>query len=322
MPKDIEQIMNEGQHLPLAYGITALKDIMSKNASEEVLEYWSNLLWLAKTGRKDFTPLGKKNTLTNSRNLKETQHNQKLYKKLGIESIVENSSLASIKEFVLGLGMNIYDGTGVAPLNLFYESNKVDPANLNRLIDKSSYQRFEAFGFEGIKSDWMVDHDKRINYSVYVREENGRPITELKYIAKGKNRGRFKYDLVVEFDRTGIVSIKHVEYEVKNLNRLDIEEKYSHLGDKFRKTVDFATYFFKKRKETNQIEVRKVDEEEDFTHLLGMDKQEKLIDERILQTTPILAGGAFKKILQYCCLHRKDVINNYRQMQAEQRIDL
>jgi hypothetical protein len=298
--REIMGLMERYKGIALAAG--GKKFLPENLKDQERLEYHSALFWIGQQGAKNYrgTPANKRFKPYNS--IENASHNFNLLKQGGVpmDELTSAEKFAELKEeFLKNIFLkNPFGRAGVVPLNLFYASEDLDEKKLLLLLEAESYKPNN--GFSGFKSPWVKDHGGKINYCVYLQEENGYPLFDLKYIAK--NRGeKEKYDLVTRFNKEGIREIKHLEFLTNDFSVDPDAARIDFIKKMFPGNVPFLTYFFKDRKEDSCIEC--YEEGCGFgtrENNLPRNEKSKVILEHILKNEPILAGGAFRRILNFC----------------------
>ena len=276
------------------------------SGNKEKLEYLSNIFYMQQQGIKNFrgVPVDKKLKIKNSP--ENIDHNYNIFREAGL--------LGTMDQFRTNFEgksnrNSFFDEVGRAGIvfpNLFYTSQDLDEKKLYSLLEAKNYSSNGNFG--GFKSSWVKDKDGKINYCTYLRDENGYPCFDLKYIAKRRGENE-KYDLVARFNKEGIREIKHIEHIQKELSLSPEFKDISLLKDKFRDYIPFTNYFFKTKKESSRIEYCSTDVDGSVAYgiLKGNEKQ-KVVLERILRENPLLAGGAYKRILDFCKENYSDLL--------------
>lgn len=293
------------------YYISKPEDFFS---NQECLDYISALFWLTKNGSKGFDILKE-----NQKFRKMSSRNNCLHNALIFQNILRKKNFSGEDmRNMFRESIDELNGSGVIPPSLFYSSKKLDAKDIESLLLTENY-----FGdnFNGFKSKWIreKDNDKRVNYCLYLRENNEKFSPNLKYLVENLSKnGHLKYDLVVSFNNLGINSIKHSEYEIRKLKQHELMKEYTLFSENYKDFCEYSTSFFKEKKDKIQIIFQNDDKIKEENVLLS--NKNKVIAENVLKKEPILAGGAFRYILNFYVQNYDKLQNVYNNLKTKGEI--
>jgi hypothetical protein len=290
--------------------------------NQETLDLFSVVLYLIKNGDKEFTGVPDESKLKYLLKKENAENNNRILdESLGRDFCnIENNGLfldlLRTTKFFIKNFKQIYDRSYFVSMDLFYHSKNLDAKKLEDLLDPSNYK--ENGGHSGFRSGWMRDLKDRVNYAVFLDKRNEEHFCELWYIAKHTDKGKEKYDLIVQFDIEGISKIKHVGYEAENIRHYKMLEKY--FPQKSVYVRDWLKKFIMHVKEMPDSIAYHRETEGDYikTKKLKHKKKHKVINEAIIKYEPIVAGGAFRYILEYCCKNYSRFIELYEALNSQQ----